>query len=147
MKNISFDTLNQGWNSIRNSGAKNLRKIVSGFIDPARITLQRIGETPQTLSIQFKGFDKALDQPLKDGPILKRSIIAWIKNFFPQVKIDRSSDSDTLLLNITKNNTESLVSEQNYNKLKEALLTNLPKGDEPIVYISKRKIYNAKKKN
>lgn len=81
METVSFDALAQGWNQIRMSGAPNLKAAVSGLTDPSRILLQRVGESPTSLTLMFKGFDQALENPSRDGPVLKRALFAWIRKY------------------------------------------------------------------
>ena len=97
---LSFDVLNNGWNAIRMSGAPNLRKLVSGLIDPSRILIQRVAEDAETLTVMFKGFDQALDNPETEAPILKRAILAWVKNF-AEAQIQRG-DPDSFIVRIIK---------------------------------------------
>jgi len=100
MDNLTFEMLIQGWNAIRMSGAPNLRKLVSGLIDPSKILIQRVAEDTETLTVLFKGFDQALDNPETEAPILKRAILAWIKNF-AEAQIQRG-DPDSFIVRIIK---------------------------------------------
>jgi hypothetical protein len=101
MNNLSFETLTNGWNAIRMSGAPNMRQVVPGLIDPARIVLQRVGETPETMTIMFKGFEQALERPEEDAPLMKHQIMAWIKEF-AEVQIERSGDPMSFIIRIIK---------------------------------------------
>jgi hypothetical protein len=100
MDNLTFEMLNSGWNAIRMSGAPNLRKLVSGLIDPSRILIQRVAEDPETMTVMFKGFDQALDNPETEAPILKRAILAWVKNF-AEAQIQRG-DPDSFIIRVIK---------------------------------------------
>jgi hypothetical protein len=142
MQPLSFDLIQNGWNAIKASGAPNLKKLVSGFIDPRRIFLQRVAETPDTLTVMFKGFDQALDDPENDGPLLKRAILAWIKNFSLEVQIEHG-DPQSFILRILKKYPEidpAMQMAEN-RKWTEALLSNLPirNIDESLVHIAKVK--------
>ncbi len=144
MEPLSFDVLSQGWNAIKANGAPNLRKIVSGFIDPSRIILQRVGETPDTLTVMFKGFDQALDDVEKSGPVLKRAILAWVKAFSAEAQIERG-DPQTLILRIMKPpvaNPAAQMAEAKWQKMKEILIRDKPtRGkmiDKTLVYITRK---------
>jgi hypothetical protein len=106
MENVSFNTLAAGWNRIIANGAPNLRKLVSGMIDPGQIQMQSIAENPTDMTIAFSGFDQALENSERDAPILKKAILAWMKNFVKQiagtaqVQIARG-DPNTFMIKIT----------------------------------------------
>lgn len=125
MDNLSFEMLNQGWNAIRMSGAPNLRQIVAGLIDPSQVILQRIGETPETLTIMFKGFDQALENPETDAPVLKRALLAWVKNF-AEAQIERTGDPMSFIVRIIKPQQQpapvQMAAEARWQKIKEALI-------------------------
>ncbi len=111
MEPLSFDMLTNGWNAIKANGAPNLRKIVSGFVEPARIILQRVAETPDTLTVMFKGFDQALNDPTRDGPVLKRALLAWIKAFSAEAQIERG-DPQSFIVRIMKPPTQQQPPQQ-----------------------------------
>lgn len=106
MENLSFNTLAAGWNRIIANGAPNLRKLVSGVIDPGQIQMQSMAENPTDMTIAFSGFDQALENAERDAPILKKVILAWVKSFVKQltgsgqVQIARG-DPNTFMIKIT----------------------------------------------
>lgn len=135
MDNLTFETLNNAWNAIRTSGAPNLRSLISGLIDPGRIIMQRVAETPETMTVMFKGFDQALDDPENEAPLLKRAILAWVKKF-ANAQIERSGDQLNFILRIIKTQTsqpEAQVAEnKKWQAIEEALIERparkMPKG-------------------
>lgn len=108
MQEDIFSTINAAWNQIRASGAPNLKAAVTGLLDPSRILLQRVGESPSSLTLMFKGFEQALDNPAKDGPILNRAIFAWIRKF-AEAQIVRGGDDDTFTVMIRKSQQPEAV--------------------------------------
>lgn len=141
MDNLTFETLNNAWNAIRTSGAPNLRSLISGLIDPGRIIMQRVAETPETMTVMFKGFDQALDDPENEAPLLKRAILAWVKKF-ANAQIERSGDQLNFILRIIKTQTSQPAAQVAENKkwqaIEEALMERparkTPKG--PLCHIS-----------
>lgn len=127
MDNLSFETLSQGWNAIRMSGAPNLRKLIPGLVDPSRIIMQRADETPETLTVAFKGFEQALNDTEQEGPILKRAILAWVKNF-AEAQIARSGDPQSFIIRIVKPQPQSQVAEnKKWQEITEALEAGAPR--------------------
>ena len=98
MQTLNFDTIAAGWNQIRTSGAPNLKAAVSGLVDPSHIILQRVGESPTTLTVMFKGFDQALETIERDGPILKRALFAWIRKFAAAQIVRGDPETFTILI-------------------------------------------------
>ena len=149
MDNLTFEMLNQGWNAIRMSGAPNLRQIVAGLIDPSRIILQRVSETPETLTIMFKGFEQALENPETDSPILKRALLAWVKNF-AEAQIERTGDPMSFIIRIIKPQQQpapaGMATEAKWQKIKEALLAGqIPKGKTtPLTNITQVRFRNGR---
>lgn len=145
MNNLTFETLNQGWNAIRMSGAPNLRKFVNGLVDPARIILQRVSETPETMTIMFKGFEQALEDPENESPVLKRALLAWIKNF-AEAQIERTGDPMSFIVRIIKPQQQQpapvqMAAEAKWQKIKEALQAGVvPKYKTPLAKITKVRI-------
>lgn len=103
---ITFETLTQGWNQIRSSGGGNLKAAVSGLVDPQRILIRRVAETPQTLTVQFSGIDQALENPQRDRAIMNRALFAWVRKF-AVAQIMRSGDSDTFTVLIRKSSSQA----------------------------------------
>jgi len=101
MADNMFNEINAAWNQIKASGAPNLKAVVSGLIDPRYIFLQRAGESPTTLTLMFKGFQQALEDPEKDGPLLNRALFAWIRKS-NEAQIVRGGDQDSFTVMIRK---------------------------------------------
>jgi hypothetical protein len=130
MNNLSFEMLKNGWDAIRTSGAPNLRKLVSGLTAPARVLIQRVAEDQETLTVVFSGFDQALDDPETEAPILKRAILAWVKNF-AEAQIQRG-DPDSFIIRIVK--TQQQIPAAANDNIKQA---NIAANDNhPLVQIS-----------
>jgi hypothetical protein len=83
MNEVDFNTLNAAWEAIKASGADNLKKVVSGLVDARVIRMKRVGESPESITLMFQGFDQAVENYERDIPLLKRAILAWLKNFAP----------------------------------------------------------------
>ncbi len=101
--NVDFDTLNAAWEAIKASGATNLKAVVSGLVDPSTIRMKRVGEAPDSLTLMFQGFDQAVENYEQDIPILKRAILAWLKNFAPAQIVRGDSESFIVMLKKPQN--------------------------------------------
>lgn len=149
MDNLTFETLNNGWNAIRMSGAPSIRRVVPGLIDPSRIILQRVGETPETMTIMFKGFDQALENPDVDAPRLKHVLLAWIKNF-AEAQIERAGDPASFIIRIVKPQQQPApmpaTESKKWRKIQEALLPSAkpPARIIPLVNITKVRIKDGR---
>ncbi len=97
MVNLTFDVINAAWNNIR-MGEGNA--LLQQGIDLSQITIQRVDEDQRTITVMFRGFDQALEDTDRDGPIVKSFILSWLKRS-AQTQIARG-DPNSFILRITK---------------------------------------------
>ena len=63
--------------------------------------MSRVSETPQMLTVMFRGFDQALADTDKSLPMAKRFLLDWLKRFGGQTQIQRG-DPTSMIIRITK---------------------------------------------
>jgi hypothetical protein len=123
---LSFDTLNQAWNTARMNNAAEFRQMAPTLTDPSRLLLSRVTETPYLLTVMFRGFDQALTDTDRGVPMAKRMLLTWVKRFAP-AQIERG-DEDSLIIRITKPPQNPMP--------QPALESIIPDRTGPLVHIS-----------
>lgn len=126
---LTFDMLQAAWNRLRTTDSYRLKKLIPGLVDPRYLYMKRIGENDDTITVMFRGFNKALENINDDVQLIKREIVNWLRKF-TTVQIARGDD-ESFILKINKalnkqdqenpENIDNIV--ENKNKYMEKLTT------------------------
>lgn len=97
---IGFDTLKKSWTILKKERSAELLRKAPDLVEPKKIYLKRLKETPTEMVVQFSGFEEAVDSADKI-PQAKRTVLTWLKNVFMSVQ-QMKSDQDTLMVKLEK---------------------------------------------
>lgn len=100
MAQLDFDTLKKAWRITRKNREDDLKTIAPSLANPDEIYLKRVGENDDELTVQFLGFEDAVDDA-NSIPQVKRLIVNWLKRSSQDVRL-QPSDKNTMIVRIAR---------------------------------------------
>lgn len=97
---IDFEALKDSWKILKSERSAELLRAAPDLVEPKKIYLKRLQETPTEMVVQFSGFEGAVDKA-ENIPQAKRTILSWLKNVFMSVQ-QMKADQDTLMIKVEK---------------------------------------------
>lgn len=97
---LSFDLLKDAWKRFLVRRQDDVRASEPNFTSPESVYLKLVAEDAQTMTVQFLGFENAVEQS-SYIPQAKRVILNWLKQISMNVQVQRGIDN-TLIARISK---------------------------------------------
>lgn len=95
---LTFDDIKAAWKKMIKTRESDLKQVEPNFTSPENLYMKLIEEQPNMLTIQFLGFENAVEQSTYI-PQAKRVILSWLKRISMNVQTMRGTP-DTLLVRI-----------------------------------------------
>ena len=99
MADFNFETLKHSWHLLRSEREDDLKTIAPTLANPGEIYLKRVKDDDENLTVQFLGFDNAVDDA-STIPQVKRLLINWLKRSSQDVRV-RPSDNNTMIVQMS----------------------------------------------
>lgn len=99
---LTFEILRQSWDKLKSFRQAEFKKAVPGLVNLDAVIIKRTQEDASHLTVEFKGFEKAITDPVRDGPLLNQVILEWLRQIATQVQTVRGDNMGTLIVRITK---------------------------------------------
>jgi hypothetical protein len=137
MDELTFDSIRAQWDSLKTGNPIAIKNQVPGLINLSTVFIKRIDENPQYLTVEFKGFENAVQDTNKDIPLLKRAIQQWLRRFTSSVQAQRTDGSSMIMrlsripsqpvdFNSTQiNMSKPIIGENKYERQMPRYLTNI----------------------
>lgn len=100
MSQINFENLKAAWDKLKTERSAELKRLAPNLNKSDEITLRRTTEDEQFMTVQFSGFESAVDD-INYVPPVKRLVIQWLRKISDDVRTMRS-DPDSLIVKIDK---------------------------------------------
>jgi len=97
---LNFDLLKDAWKRFLARRQDEVRATEPNFTAPENVYLKLVAEDQMTLTVQFLGFENAVEQS-RYIPQAKRVILNWLKQISMNVQVQRGIDN-TLISKISK---------------------------------------------
>ncbi len=100
MSMIDFKNLKVAWDRLKTDRAAELKRLSPNLNKPDQITLRRTAEDDQFMTVQFSGFENAVDD-VNYVPQVKRLVIQWLRKISDDVRTMKS-DPDSLIVKLDR---------------------------------------------
>lgn len=100
MAELNFDTLKHSWHLLRTEREDDLKTIAPTLAKPEEIYLKQVKDDEENLTVQFLGFDNAVDDA-NTIPQVKRLILNWLKRSSQDVRV-QPSEKNTMIVQMSK---------------------------------------------
>ena len=100
MATINFENLKAAWDKLKTERSAELRRLSPNLSNPVEITLRRNSEDEQYITVQFSGFENAVDD-VNYVPQVKRLVLLWLRRISDDIRTMRS-DPDSLIVKMDK---------------------------------------------
>ena len=97
---LDFTHIVRAWKKLSTERENDLRERAPNFSNPQSIYIKRVSEDQSFLTIEFLGFEKAVDNP-QYVPQVKNLVVEWLKKIRITVQLEPRGP-DTLVVHISK---------------------------------------------
>jgi hypothetical protein len=101
MQAMTFDMLKDAWDRMKALKAAEFKAMVPGLVGLPKITLKRVSEDEQHVTIEFGNLQQAMQDPMTDVPAFNKAVMSWLKRVSPQAQIVPGSQ-EALIVRIQK---------------------------------------------
>ncbi len=100
MSMINFRNLKTAWDKLKTERSAELKRLSPNLNKPDEITMRRTAEDEQFMTVQFSGFENAMDD-VNYVPQVKRLVVQWLRKISDDIRTMRS-DPDSLIVKLDK---------------------------------------------
>jgi len=97
---LKFKTLTKAWKILRHKREDELKTIAPALAKPEDIYLKRVAGNESSLTVQFTGFESAVDE-LQGIPQVKRLLLNWLKKISQDVRV-QPSDHNSMIVQMSR---------------------------------------------